>query len=94
MKICRREWLLAAQEASSYRRMFSLALMISNNPDATRTELRTAANLKAALEKVVMGPIAPAVMLQAARRRFAKLIDAVQAREHDSREFSALTVRN
>jgi hypothetical protein len=70
-------WIRAIAEAASYRRMYTLASEIAASESATREMRHTARRVVRALKPVIDMPIADAVTLMRARKRFAELAKAV-----------------
>ncbi|KQS84138.1 MULTISPECIES: hypothetical protein [unclassified Rhizobium] len=78
MNICRLEWLLDARDATSYRRMYGLVILIIASKSATAAERGTAEYLKELLEEVIELAIAPSASLQVIRHGFELLVNVVE----------------
>ncbi|WJH40821.1 hypothetical protein N7E02_09670 [Aliirhizobium terrae] len=70
-------WIRAVAETASYRRMYTLASEIAASDDATRDMRHAARRVVRALKPVIDLPIADAVALARARKRFAELAKVV-----------------
>ncbi|RYG95145.1 MAG: hypothetical protein EON58_14790 [Alphaproteobacteria bacterium] len=70
------DWLVAAENACSFRRMYALATEILNESDNPGVRC-AAARVVEVLEGVIDLPIASAKQLQRSRQRFARLMDSV-----------------
>ncbi|SFB63375.1 hypothetical protein SAMN03159496_06224 [Rhizobium sp. NFR07] len=70
-------WIRAVAETASYRRMYTLASEIAASEGATREMRHAARRVVRALKPVIDLPIADAVTLARARKRFAELAKAV-----------------
>ncbi len=73
-----RMWIKAAAEAGSYRRMYFLAAEIAVGETASRESRAAARRVVRVLEDVVDRPIADALVLARARKRFAELVAALE----------------
>jgi hypothetical protein len=70
-------WIKAVAETASYRRMYTLASEIAASDSATREMRHTARRVVRALKPVIDKPIADAIILTRARKRFAELAKTV-----------------
>ncbi|MBW6419862.1 hypothetical protein KX729_00235 [Rhizobium sp. XQZ8] len=80
-------WIKAAAEAASYRRMYKLAAEIVGSDMARRDMRKAAKRVMRVLEEVIDLPIADALLLARARRRFSEL-SAILSRPLDRRELT------
>ena len=70
-------WIKAAAEAASYRSMYQLAADIVGSDLAPRELRKAAKRVLRILENVIDLPIADAVLLARARRRFSVLVEVL-----------------
>lgn len=77
MEIDRIEWLRAARQPHSYRRMYGLVVLIIASPSTTPLEKRMAAYVRGLLREAMELAIASATTLAKARIGFAHLTEMV-----------------